>query len=520
MFRIQSAHARAIRLWRRLLVLAASMVAVVLASAPAVRAAAPLDHRSLNPNDSSEIAGSGFLLSDPAHRVSGAYWAGAYGSVRGRKAYCVDEFYDYPRAGYGYQSREVGSWPGRAGSNGGASGRTAQRISWIVNSYGESPNPAVDAAVALSINRLIGSPVFEHSYQRYFLPQLRLIDPGLPALIERMISDSEMFAGPYQTRVTFAAAPGIGGVGQFTVTVRSATGYPLRGAATSILKIDGGELSSPSSAVADAAGSARFSYRALPATAVKVVARGAAPANTLLLGYSPSHSGTTFSSGSQRVVMRSSAPSVWTAAAEGSLLLSPPRISTAVVGGTGARGLGTQVIDAVTVTGLAPGIPFTVRARLQDSAGRVCGEWRDVVGGDRLGNAELTTGGLSVCGSGKNTYVEELVDAHGRVVVVTPPGQPGETFAVSSAPAAQPPRPVITPPMRTAPRVSQPARSVAPRAVAQTSAVVVQQPVSAAHPAPARAPLAVTGASITSLATAAALTVLGGTLVLLARRRR
>jgi hypothetical protein len=296
-------------------------------------AAAPLDNRSTAPNDRSELAGSGYLLTDPLNRASRAYWAGAYDTVAGLKSYGVDDLYDYPRPSYGYRTAEVSGWVGRTGSNIGASGHTGQRIVWIVNSYGQSPSRDVDAAVSMAINRLTGSAPFDRSYRSYFLPQLNAINPAIPGLIDSMLADSDMFAGPYTTRVTFGVAPGVGGSGQFAVSVRSAMGYPVRNAPFRVVRLGGGALLSASNGSTGATGVVRLRYASIQSGRVTALAVGLAPNSTVRLGSSVSHSGTAFVSGSQRVLMRSATPLGAAAAGIGwvsvgpSPLVSPQSIS-------------------------------------------------------------------------------------------------------------------------------------------------------------------------------------------------
>src|SRR5438132_7736835 len=125
-----------------------TIVAVVWQPRPAA-ASAPIDGRSTEPNHPSEMAGAGFLLTDPMQGRSQAYWAGAYVTIPGMKSYCIDDFYDYPNPSYSYRTVEASSWAARRGSNGGARGHQAQRIVWITNSYGQSASAMTNAAVSM-----------------------------------------------------------------------------------------------------------------------------------------------------------------------------------------------------------------------------------------------------------------------------------------------------------------------------------------------------------------------------------
>ena len=408
-----------------------ALLGALLIRQPA-QASAPLDHRPTTPNHSSELPGAGYLLTDPLQGGSHAYWAGAYRTIAGQRSYCIDDFYDYPNPSYHYLAPEVASWPARLGSNNGAHGRAAQRISWIVNSFGQSSAASVDAAVSMAINLLSGSTPFRHSYLGYFRAQLGAIDPAIVTSVDRMISDSERYAGPYTTRVSFGPSPVLHGTGQFSVEVRSGAGIPVPGAQFRILATAGLRLRSPAIGRTGSSGIATLRYLALASGPVGVIARGLREPNTTIrLGYSPSHYPGNFRTGSQRVALASGHPYVPVPPGHGGTVIAPPAIHTTVQPGTGARPAGSKVTDLVQGTGLLPRAEYLLQVRLQDGAGFVCGSAASVVRADARGRFSTVTPSIAVCGGGRDTFVERLIDTAGRPVAASPPGQPSETFPIT-----------------------------------------------------------------------------------------
>jgi hypothetical protein len=399
-------------------------------------AAAPFDHRPTEPNDPAERRGSGYLLSDPSRGARASYWAGAYTSLPGLKSYCIDRFYDYPRHEYGYVTTEVSGWAGRPGSNAGATGHTAQRLIWIVNTYGQSPSRDVDAAVGVSIHRLVGGASFARVYNGYYRPQLSAINAGLPALIETMLADSDRFAGPYTTRVTFGVAPPVGGVGQFAVSIRSARDYPVRKATFTVTAFGGGRLVSPATGSTGVTGVTRLSYVPTRAGTVGAVVRGATTGTTVRLAQSPTHAGATTATGSQRVLTISANPVRAVPAGAGRVLVAGPVITTQVVNGVAGRPVGTPVNDDVSISGLVAGARYDITAVLRDDGGRQCGSVNGSVTADRLGLATWRSPNIEACGSGRDTFTETLSRA-GVVLVTTRPNQPTETFPVVPLVATQ-----------------------------------------------------------------------------------
>lgn len=405
--------------------------AIGLAPVPAALAAAPVDHRSLGPNDPSELPGAGFLLTDPYQGASRAYWAGAYRSVAGQRSYCIDDYYDYPEPGYGYRTTEVASLPGRPGSNQGAYGHDAARIAWIVNRYGASGAATTDAEVSMAINLLMHSAPFNRSYYGYFVAQLNAIDSGIVPAINRMLAESDRSAGPYRVEVRMGPSPGVGGTGRFDVLVRSAHGIALPWVPVTVRPSAGMRLLSPAPGSTGHSAVASFRYVADTSGTLSIAVTGRAlPNPELRLGYSPSHSSANFGSGSQRVALVSSRPLIWTPPAGGHVVVHPPALHTVVDGGSVARRPGEPVTDQVSVTGLAAGISYKLQATLQDSAGTVCGSTSTLVHSDRAGRLDAHTGPVPVCGSGTDTFSERLLI--GQVLVgSSPPGQPAETFVVT-----------------------------------------------------------------------------------------
>jgi hypothetical protein len=504
-----------------------------------VAATAPFDHRPVAPNQSSEMPGTGYLLTDPLQGASAAYWAGAYRSIDGsgsNKAYCIDDFYDYPNHSYGYRTTEVSSWPGRAGSNSGATGHAAQRIIWIVNSYGQSASPLTTSAVSMAINLLTGSKPFMTSYNTYFKAQLARINPAIGVSIDQMLADSDRFAGPYTTRITFGAAPAPGGTGTFAVSIRSATGAAVRNAPFVVTEISGGTLVSKPSGNTGVSGVARLTYRASLAGTVAVTAHGTAvPATTMRLGYSPTHNTSNFNTGSQRVAVASAVRFRPAPAGRGSVVVAPPLVTTAVVSGTGPRTVGTPVSDLVTASGLVPRTGYSVIADLLDSTGVRCGRVSLAVTTDALGGFTTQTPTLSACGTGTNTFVESIADLTGTTVAITPPGQPSETFPVmpvvapppTTPPASVSPPPSSSPPASVSPPPVIPATSAPPGPSVKPSPTAPGKTVShvvrlVAKPSPTPRELAQTGAtpSLAAVAGSVILAVGIGMLWLAGRRPR
>lgn len=354
-----------------LLLAALLLPAVLLLRLPA-HAAAPLDHRSTAPNHPSELPGAGYLLTDPLQGPSQAYWAGAYRTIAGQRSYCLDDFYDYPDPAYHYLAPEVSSWPGRPGSNHGAQGHTAQRIIWIVNSYGQSSAPSTDAAVSMAITLLTGSAPFLRSYASAFLPQLAAIDPAIVTFIDRMISDSDRYAGPYRTRIAFGPAPPVGGVGEFSIEIRSAREVALPRAAYRITGTAGLKLHAGVTGRTGATGIAVLAYTALRAGQLAAIAEGIQQPNTTMrLGYSPTHYAGSFSAGSQRVALVSARRLTAVRPSSARLTVRPPTIHTTVRGGSRGRPVGSPVADLLQAAGLVPDAGYQLRVSLQDSSGAV-----------------------------------------------------------------------------------------------------------------------------------------------------
>jgi hypothetical protein len=394
-------------------------------------ATVPFDHRPTGPNQSSELPGAGYLLTDPFQGPSQAYWAGAYRTIPGARSYCIDDYYDYPNASYGYVAPEVASWPGRPGSNLGASGHTAERVIWIVNSYGASTSASTDAAVSMAINLLTGSQPFNRSYYGYFRAQLNAIDGTIVPLINRMISDSDRYAGPYRTEVRPGVIPKLGGAGTFAVLVRSALGLAVPWAPITVSPGAGVSLSSPRSGTTGHGGVATIRYVAARAGVLALSAHSTAvPNTTMRLGYSPSHNTGNFNSGSQRVALASAHRLVPTAPGSARVRVTPPTVRTIVDGGSMPRTVGESVSDRVLASGLTAGAKYALSVRLTDANGVVCGDAALTVAADRRGSFDVHTARIPVCGGLTDTFTERLVS--GRVTVaVTPPGVPSETFPVA-----------------------------------------------------------------------------------------
>lgn len=417
--------------WVTLWIVAVLAALVTVPAVPA-EAAMPLDHRSTAPNHPSELPGSGYLLTDPAQGGSRAYWAGAYRTIHGVKSYCIDDFYDYPNASYGYRAPEVSRWAGRPGSNAGASGVTAQRIIWIINSYGQSASPATTAAVSMAINLLSGSTPFLRSYHAYFRPQLLALDSTIVPRIERFIRDSAWFAGPYTTRVTFGPAPAVGGQGVFAVSVRSGRGVSIRNAAFRVTALNGAKLVSAASGSTGATGVRRLTYTALRAGTISASARGTSEPNTTMrLGYSPTHNTNNFATGSQRVALVSAERLKATSTGSGHVVVAPATVRTSVITGTGPRVVGALVRDRIDAEGLIPRADYTVTATLQDASGVRCATAAVSAQAGFDGTLRVSTPPMGVCGAGTNTFVEKVSDSQRRIVASTPPGQPAETFPVT-----------------------------------------------------------------------------------------
>lgn len=488
-----------------LLMLAGWLVGVIGFGTSSAVAASPVDHRSTASTSPVEMAGAGYLLSDPLQGPNATNWVGAYRTIAGAKAYCVDRLYDYPDPRYGYRTAEVSSWPGRNASNNGANGHQAQRIIWIVNTYGQAPSAATNAAVSVAINLLNGSAPFQRSYDRAFKQQLTAINPAIVTAITAMLQDSDRFAGPYTTRVTFGPAPALGAVGQFAVSVRSARDFPVRNAGFRVTSVKGGRLTGATKGVTGPSGVVRVPYLATAAGTVTATATGTAPNTTMRLGFSPTHNTQNFRTGSQRVALASRTPLATVGPGTGHVAVTPPVVRTQVVDGNGTRPAGEKVSDQLTASGLVPNgryvIEVTLSAAPADSpsrTGEICGTASVAVVANAMGELSSQTPPIAVCGRGVNTFSEQVKDSTGRVVAVSPPGLPSETFPVTVPPPAPvvvvPPPPVpgvptLTPPPaqpRPAPR--PPAR---PRPVA-----VIAVPVSSSLPVSAIPELAKTGASI------------------------
>lgn len=400
-------------------------------AAPGAGAAAPIDHRGLGPNHPSELAGAGFLLTDPYQGASRAYWAGAYRTIAGQRSYCIDDYYDYPDPRYGYRAVEVSSLAGRPGSNLGASGHQAARVAWIVNRYGASTSAVTDAEVSMAINRLMNSAPFNRSYAGYFVPQLNAIDRSMVPAIDRMLAESDRGAGPYRTEVRMGPAPGLGGTGRFDVVVRSARGFVLPWTTVIVTPSAGLSLQGSDRSTTGHSGVATFRYTATRAGLLSVTARGQSLPNTSLrIGYSPSHEGNTFSTGSQRVALVSARPWVPSSPGTGRLRVAPPALHTVVDGGSAGRTPGQRVTDHVSASGLAASRPYQLSATLQDATGVVCGTTTAIVTSDGRGDLDVHTAAVPVCGGGTDTFIERL--ALGATTIATsPPGQPSETFPVT-----------------------------------------------------------------------------------------
>jgi hypothetical protein len=423
------------RSWVRTSLLLAAVLAALLslplAGCPSASAAPPVDHRALSPNHRSELPGAGYLLTDPFQGRSGAYWAGAYRTIAGQRSYCVDDFYDYPDPGYGYRTTEVSGWLGRPGSSAGATGHTARRISWIVNSYGTSASPKVDAEVSMAINLLTGSQPFNRSYYGYFRAQLTAIDPGIVPAIEAMIRDSDRYAGPYRTEVRFAPAPPLGGSGTFTVLVRTASGFALPWTPVTVTSVAGLKLLGSRTGTTGHQAVATYRFTATAAGVMRVAATATAvPNTTIRLGYSPTHNGATFSTGSQRVALVSGHRTTGLPPGAASLTIAPPALHTVVSGGSVPHRVGDLVSDQLSATGLIPLQNYQLEVSLQDVTGANCGSVSRAVAADRHGRLTVQTPPLKVCGAGTDTFAERLL-LGGRPVAVSPPGQPAETFPIS-----------------------------------------------------------------------------------------
>ena len=398
---------------------------------PPAEGAAPIDHRSLAPNHPSELPGAGFLLTDPYQGASRAYWAGAYRSVAGQRSYCIDDYYDYPDPRYGYRTSEAAGWAARPGSNSGANGRTAQRIAWIVNRYGNSTSPAVDAEVSMAINLLMGSVPFNRSYYGYFRPQLAAIDAGIVPAIDRMLTDSARWAGPYRAEVRMGPAPVLGGQGRFTVLIRSAAGFSVPWSNFVLQPGPGIRLLGPMRGTTGHTGVVTYHFQARRAGVLAVGAIGEGLANnTIRIGYSPTHATNNFSTGSQRVALISSHPLITTPPRLGRVRVGTPTLQTAVDATGKPVHQGERVRDHVTGTGLAPGALYRLSVSLRGRTGLSCGTHVESVHPDGHGRLDFHTAGLPACGGGSDTFSEQLF-LNGFPVAVSRPGQPAETFPVT-----------------------------------------------------------------------------------------
>lgn len=394
-------------------------------------AAAPFDHRGLGPNHPSELPGAGYLLTDPYQGASRAYWAGAYRTIAGQRSYCIDDYYDYPDPRYGYRTSEAAGWLGRPGSNLGANGHTAARIAWIVNRYGASAAPATDAAVSMAINLLMGSGPFNRSYTGYFVAQLNGIDRRIVPMIQQFLTESDRSAGPYRTDVRMGPAPALGGIGHFTVLVRSARGFAVPWSSVTLRPSPGLALLGSTRVNTGHSGVATVRYAADRTGPLSVLAAGESMASTVIrIGYSPTHNSNNFSSGSQRVALISAHPLVPAPPGSGRVRVAVPSLHTVVDGGSSGRRNGAPVSDHVTAAGLGPTAAYRLTVTLQDSTGLVCGTAVSTVRADRRGRLDLHTGPVPVCGGGTDTFTERLTLGR-RTIATSPPGQPAETFPVT-----------------------------------------------------------------------------------------
>jgi hypothetical protein len=322
--------------------------------------------------------------------------------------------------------------------------------------------------------------------------------------IDRLLTDSDLFAGPYTARVVFASAPAVGGAGSFSVSIRSFLGYPLRNAPFVVTATAGMRTVSPMRGSTGPTGVARVSYRADRPGTLRVQAFGLAPGTTMRLAHSPTHDAASYSAGSQRVVAASSLPLRPTPVASGSVSVEPVSVRTGVVGGTAVRRVGQLVQDLVELRGLIPMQNYRIDASLTDRTGMVCGSATAPVTTDVSGTAQLRTTPIAACGTDRDTFSEVVRDATGRVVVQSPPGQPCESFAVASAVATPPGASSVTP----APIPSSPASTSAPTTppARPTVAVAPSSPGSTVNAVPAAALTSSIGGPRPSVARAAAKT--------------
>ena len=282
----------------------------------------------------------------------------------------------------------------------------------------------------MSINLLMGSAPFNRSYNGYFKPQLDAIDRRIVPAINRLISDSDRFAGPYRTEVRMGPVPGLGGSGTFIVLVRSAKGVPVPSSVVALDPSPGMTLHGSATVDTGPTGGAKVSYTAARTGRLSVIAAGRSmPNTTIRIGYSPTHNTNSFGSGSQRVALVSAHPLVPLPHVTGRVTVPVPALHTNVDGGVAGRLVGELVSDHVTGTGLGPHAVYRLSVTLQDTSGVQCGQTAAAVRTDSIGHLNVHTSGLPVCGGGTDTFAERLT--LGRVTVgVSPPGQPAETFPV------------------------------------------------------------------------------------------
>ena len=107
-----------------------------------------------------------------------------------------------------------------------------------------------------------------------------------------------------------------------------------------------------------------------------------------------------------------------------------PNGSTTVVGGTGPRVVGTPVADKYVGSGFVPGAVYSYTVTLQDTTGVVCGTATGKATADAAGTLTFITPTVPTCGGGYDTFWESVQDRAGKVVAVTAPWAPNESYPV------------------------------------------------------------------------------------------
>jgi len=355
----------------------------------------------------------------------GIRWFGDYrGAVPDEPhTFCIDLRYWYPSPDYRYKQQAAGV-PLKNRDGDLVSTGSQERMAYAVWSYGRSSNPTQQAAVMLYVHGLMGDAAPGEV-------DAAGVNPRVEAVYARVKRDAERYHGPYHIDATLSSGLTVGKPAQATVRVLSAEGNPLPNLQLT-LNVKGAD-GLPARVRTNGAGTAQVALTPTDATGVRLHVATESLPSTLPRVFAPTvraaarNGQRLVAPGSQRVSFDVSAP------------VAPSQIEVASTAAPPLLAAGQQVVDQVTIKGVAPDWKATVGLRMygpfRSVAAIRCDQPPAVdTSFDASGSDTVAAPVQTVGQPGWYTFVITVPGDADHLGATTPCGEPSETFRVQAQP--------------------------------------------------------------------------------------